>query len=489
MKTKILQGFFWVAGSNISQSAFRIINLVVLARLLTAEDFGIFTASLFVIGIINIFSQIGVGPSLVQLPDINENHVNTAFSITLCIGFSVGIGVWFSASYIASFYGIPEVESVLKLIVVLFPIRSLSIVSENLLQRRMDFKSLSLIDFGAFVAGTVIISLTMAFLGYGYWALVGGKIFYELIKSAFLFWKQPHSFSLGYQRKEGKELFYFAGGFTLSRIFNYLALNGDYLIVGKFLGASVLGFYNRAYRLMNSVHTIFGKMINTVMYPTFAKVQDERDKSIKSIRVGIELISVFFIPLSLFCFAYASEIVNLVLGEGWEGVIAPFEILSIGMFFRLAYKLLGTFSRGVGLIYNNAFIQFIYALTVILGGWWGTKFGLNGVAWVVLFALGLIYTLFSVLMIRHLKLSLIKFAGWHIRGVFFGAIVLSIPYLYDLFFGVINDWYSLIIGIVLTSFIYVIAWFLNPKFFFGESVHKFLNDDIIKFIMKRKRSI
>src|SRR5262249_14337073 len=154
------------------------------------------------------------------------------------------------APAIADFFQNDQVTSVLRVIIIVFPLSGVTVVAESLIRRHLRFRKLVQIEVIAYAISYGIVGISLALLGFGVWSLVGAYIVEEIIKAIALLVAQPHPKKPQFNIKAAQELFSFGAGMTITNIFNYFAVQGDNLIVGRWLGMAALGLYGRAYNLM-----------------------------------------------------------------------------------------------------------------------------------------------------------------------------------------------------------------------------------------------
>jgi PST family polysaccharide transporter len=183
----------------------------------------------------------------------------------------------------------------------------------------------------------------------------------------------------------------------MARIANYVALNGDDMTVGRFLGPTALGYYGRAYALMSAPAYGFGTVLDAVLFPAMAKVQDDARRLAAAYRRGVALIALLVLLPSVVIVLLAPELIEVVLGPKWMPVVVPFRILGIGMLFRTSYKMSDSITRSTGAVYRRAWRQFAYAGLVLAGAWIGQHWGMTGVAWGTLMALTVNFVLMAEL--------------------------------------------------------------------------------------------
>ncbi len=357
----------WMFSSSGLQAVLRIAFNAVLARLLSPSDFGVVAIATMVTGFAELLVQMGVGPALVQTKEITDDHINTGFTFSILSGFFMAFVFWIINPYIAAFFEMPALTSILNILLWIFPLRMVTKISNSIIQRELLFKKLAGVDVVSYLFGYGLVGITLAYLGYGFTALIWATLMQALIYSALMFYMQPHSLKLNINFKLLKPLLSYGSNFTLANFFSFMALQADFFVVGKLMGSTALGFYNRAYNLMNNSTNIIGTVMNTVLFASFSKLQDDRTRQERSLIKSYNLLFLFFLPISLFVVILAPELVNMLLGSKWTAIILPFQILAGSMVFRIGYKVGSTFAKGMGAAKSNAQIQFIYFLSVVAG--------------------------------------------------------------------------------------------------------------------------
>lgn len=393
-------GLLW---TSLGKGAYGVLQLVVigiLARHVSPADFGVVSAALIVIALSGIVSQLGMGPALVQRPDLERRHIDTAFTSSVVMDLMLGIAIWLAAPLASSFFRVANVEPVLRSLAWVFPLQGMATVAESLMKRELRFRSLANLDVISYGLGFGVVGISMALLGKGVWALVAAQIAQNVVKTGILlYWQPPRLWNLP-DGRAFRELMGFGAGFTLAKIANQVAAQGDYLVVGRFLGPAPLGYYGRAYNLMSTPASGFGTILDAVLFPAMARVQSDAQRLAGAYRRGIALIALVFLPASAALVLLAPEVVAVLLGARWTPVIAPFQVLAAGMLFRTSSKIADSLTRATGSVYRRAWRQFLYASLVVGGAWVGQHWGITAVAWGVLFAITV-----NFLLMAHLSLS------------------------------------------------------------------------------------
>lgn len=430
---RTLDGLVWIFSSSSLQSALKIVVTAILARLLVPSEFGLMSAALVVIGFATMTSKLGVGQAIVQLPEIGQHHIRSGFTFSVGVGLIMTGFLWLTSPWIAALFRMPDLVDIFKIVIWLFPLQAVSSISSNLIQRDLNYRKMAGVHLVSYALGYGIVGITLAYLDFGVYALVWAALGQSLLSAIIYFKLQPHSIRPQFDWSALKELLFVGSGFTLGSVLNYMARKGDDFVVGRWLGEHGLGIYSRAYALMNASNSLVGNVINKVFFPAFSKIQDDTERLARAYRRSMSLVSFFMLPAGVACIILAPEIVLVLLGEQWTEVILPFQILAAGMVLRLGYKMAGTLVRGCGAVYRLAWIQAAYALAAVGGGWIGHHWGVPGVAWSTLVALGIQFLLLNWLCLQLTDLRWSQLFGEFLpalRPTFMaGGLVLAIAHL------------------------------------------------------------
>lgn len=460
----------WVAAGTLGRAVLQIAVMAGLARMVTPAEFGVVSAAQLVVSFLSILSQIGVGPALVQRGQLSDAHIRTAFTFSMLLGTVLAGAVVASVDSIGHLLRIDGLAGVLRALSLVLLIGSTSVVAESLLQRELQFKTISRITIGSYAAGYAVVGLGSAFMGAGVWALVYASVTQTAVLASSALMLKSHAMMPLFEWKSFRELIYFGGGFTVAKVFNQFALQGDNFVVGRWLGAEALGVYGRAYQLMAMPASLFGQMLDSVLFPTLAKVQQDRQRLAAAYRRSVSLGWTVMFPFSV-CFAIlAPELVTLALGSGWSAVIAPLKLFAVGAALRTGYRASDALARATGAVYVRAWRQGLYAVAVVGGAYLGKSHGIVGVSISVLIALTINYLAMAHLSLRITGLSWIELLKAKVPGTALGAVVLFVT------IGVkslLNQYAMTGVGVLLVSAMASIAGVLLacrylPRSFIGE---------------------
>jgi O-antigen/teichoic acid export membrane protein/thymidylate kinase len=415
--SRTVTGFMWIGGSFGVQAVAQFAVLALLARFLSATEFGLVSAALVVVGFVRILTDAIVGPALTQRRVLTPAHEQTAFLLTTAIGLVASVLLWTAADAVAAAFSMPALAPVVRGLAPMLLLDSLSTVPIALLQRDHAFRRLAKIEGLSFLLGFAVPGCVLAIAGAGVWALVAAELGYVGLRSLVAVAARPHAKGLRASAAAAGDILRYGGGHTLGRVFNYSALQGDYVVVGRWLSADALGIYGRAYQLAVKPGMYLGQALDKVLFPVMASLQHDRERLTEAFRRTVSLAASLSAPFAVVGVVLAPEVVRVVLGPGWDEVIAPFRVLVAGLVARTGYKPCDSLARATGVVYRRAWRQVIYAVLVVTGALLGVRWGLSAVAGFVLLAIVVNYLLMADLGLRVLGMSRWLFVRAHARGL------------------------------------------------------------------------
>jgi len=328
LEGRTLKSLKWSGIGQVVKQLMYFMIYIVLARLLTPQDFGIIGMVMVFTGFVQIFSELGLGAALVQKLDLDERHLSSVFWVNLGTGVLLTGVIATSAPLIAAFYGNPVLRPITMVIALNFFIGSFKVVQNALLQKKMDFQKLACVEIiGAFIAGFVAIS--MALMGFGVWSLVVQSLLFTLVSVVMIWIFSSWRPVFCWDAKAVKELVGFSSNLLGFNVLNYWVRNFDNLLVGKFIGPWALGIYTRAYGLMLLPVSQISAVISRVMFPALSSIQEEVERVKKVYLRSTRIIALFSFPLMVGLFVLAEPFIIAVLGEKWRQVVPVLQILCI----------------------------------------------------------------------------------------------------------------------------------------------------------------
>jgi O-antigen/teichoic acid export membrane protein len=428
---RALDAMFWTFGGTGVQAVIQLLVLMALGRLLTPAEFGIMGAAVIVIALSQIVSQVGVGPAIIQRRQLDTSHIRTAFTISGLLGLVLGAAVWLSAPALAAFFRIPAVEPVFRAVALLFPLDSLNTVGKSLLTRQLRFRLFVALDVGSYILGYACVGVLLAWLGYGVWALVAANLSQVTLRTLAMYVATRHPVRPSLNLRASRDLLSFGFGHSLGQVGIVLSQQGDNLVVGRWLGPEALGFYGRAYNLMVMPATAFGKIVNRVLFPVMAQVQDEPHRLGGGYERAIAIVALVSLPVSACLWIVAPEFILVILGPAWGEVVLPFRLFTISLLFRMSSKISDACTKAAGAVYVRALLQGGYAVMVVVGALIGQRWGVGGVAVAVSIAMCVNWLAMAALSKSVTDVSWSRFARAHLPGALFalvtgGTVALSV---------------------------------------------------------------
>ncbi|KPJ66660.1 MAG: hypothetical protein AMJ43_07455 [Coxiella sp. DG_40] len=354
-------------------------STVVLARLLTPQDFGLIAMVAAVTNFAMMFKDIGLSMATVQKPDINHTQVSTLFWINVATGMVIAACLVALAPAVASFYGNARLTPVTMALAGTFVFGGLTVQHQALLSRHMRFFSLSLISIIAMAIG-VAAAIVAGILGAGYWSLV---IMYLVIAAgtALGTWiAVPWRPCLPRNRTGVREMLGFGGNVTAFNFVNYFARNMDNILIGKFCGAGALGLYSKAYGLLMLPISQIRRPLTSVAVPALSRIQDDPKRYTSYYSKLVLVLSFVSMPLTVFLAVCSRSIIHLLLGDQWLEASGIFQILAITAFIQPTWSTVGLVLLSLG--QSRRYLRFglINSLGVVTSFAVGIRWGAMGVA-------------------------------------------------------------------------------------------------------------
>ena len=421
--TRTLTGALWTSAGEGAGFVLHWAVFVVMARLLSAEDFGIFALALVVVGLGRLFGEIGLGPSIIQRSALQEDHIRTAFTISVLLSLAVGALVVLSAPVAASLLGSDELVPVIRVLAILFVLRGIGLTAGSLLQRDLRFPALARADLISYFVGYGCIGTGLAFAGLGYWALVWAAITQTLLENVQYFLLRDHPRRPMLRVQPLRDLLSYGAGASVGRFGNYLALKADYIVAGRLLGVGPLGIYSRAYGLMSLPIGIYQSVAGKALFSAIAKVQHEPLRLATAHRRAASATGLLLLPSGVVLSVLAPEVVSVVLGGKWIEVVRPFQFMALGLFFRSGYNVGAAVSKGAGEVHRLAIRQWIYPVLVVLAAWIGATRGVTGIAAAVLLAIVVHFLMVTQLSLRCSSLSWRDFLAAHVPALILTVVI------------------------------------------------------------------
>ena len=248
-KMDVYSGVRWSAVAKYGTQAVDVVTSIIVARIVAPEAYGLLGMAIIITGFLMVFQSLGFGSALIQRKEINDTLTSSLFFVSLAVCLGLAAGLVAVAPLCSWVYDDDRVGPIVAVSSLMFVFSSLSLIPSSLLTRRLAFQRLAWVDISV-SAVRAVSAISLALAGWGVWALVWSSIAGSAVHALFLYmacdWRPRWLFSWS----EVRGVFGFGANLTGCSIFNYFARNADNFIIGAFLGATPLGYYSLAYRIL-----------------------------------------------------------------------------------------------------------------------------------------------------------------------------------------------------------------------------------------------
>ena len=352
---------------------------IVLARLLSPQDFGLLGMVVVVTGFLALFRDAGLGMATIQRLEVTHQQTSTLFWINVAVGSILAILCAALAPALVAFYHEPRLYWVAVVSGVTFMFNGLAAQHSALLQRGMRFVTQAKIDVLSLAVGSGT-GVVMALLGCRYWSLVGMAMANSVVAAAALWLAVPWVPGPPRRRSGVRSMLHFGGLATCNGFVVYLAWNAEKLLLGRFWGADALGLYGRAFQLVTLPVQQLNTAVTGVAFPALSRIQHDTKRLARSFLRGFSLLISATIPITITCALFAEEIVRVVLGAKWMEAAPIFRLLApVAVVFAVANPM-SWLVLSAGRIGRALSISTATTPLVILGIVLGLSHGPKGVA-------------------------------------------------------------------------------------------------------------
>lgn len=395
---KVLKGGIWSGTSKVIQQLTSLFVITILAHLLVPEDFGLLAMITVYIAFVSTFTNLGIGAAIVNKPDASQEQISTIFWLNWIFGFFSCLIINLSTPIAVSFYNEPYLSKLVWLLSLDTLIKPFYITHKRLMERDLKFTLIAKIDTICVVCSSIF-CVILALLNFGVYSLIAQSlsltIFYAILVRMFSEWRPHPVFSFS----KIKDMVLYGLKCKGALTANYFERNIDYLILGKILSTSTLGYYAFAYNIMYFPVKRISYVFTELLFPTFSSIKKDHNKIIKGYLKSIQLIALISFPLMAYIAIFSDNIIPTVFGEKWKPVTDFLPILAgAGAFLsihHLSVWIFPSIEKENIFLYTNFFKLIITASAILIGSIWN----LTGVAW------GLLIVNFIVLIINQLILK------------------------------------------------------------------------------------
>lgn len=330
LKVKTQKGLVWSFIERFATQGVQFLFGIILARLLSPEDYGTIAMPLVFLAIAQCIIDSGFSTALIRKPDLTEDDLSTAFYFNIGVGVVCYLLLFFSSPLIAEFYNTPILADLLKVTALATLFNPLCAVQQAILTRKIDFKTQAVVSLsGALVSGFA--GLTMAYNGFGVWSLVCQQVGGYAIRTILLWLLGRWTPKRRWSWKSFHYLWGFGSKMLGSGLLDTIYTNIYPIVIGKFFSANDLGNYTRAQQFATLPSSNVTGVLQRVTFPVLSKIQNEDERLARNYRKILKLSAFLIFPMMLMLSAIADPLVRVILTDKWKGCIILLQIVCFSM--------------------------------------------------------------------------------------------------------------------------------------------------------------
>lgn len=450
---KIVSGMIWRFGEKITAQLVSFAVSIVLARLLMPDDYGIVAIVNVFIAIAEIFVTSGFGTSLIQKKDADDIDFSSVFWCNLIFSIMLYMALFFFASNIANFYNMPLIAPVLRVFGLRLPIAAINSIQNAYVSRNMDFKKF----FWATLIGTIVsaaLGITMAYMGFGVWALIAQYLSNSIIDTIVLFiiikWRPLFVFSAERVKPLISYGWKILATDLIGTIFNQL----NSFIIGKKYSSIDLAYYTQGKKMPDLINSNIGSTLSAVLFPAMSMSGDK--EQIKKIRrKSLKIMEYIMFPMMFGLGAVADNIIILLMTDKWIEAVPYVRITCLAAIFGVLGTTLIQEVKAIGRSDVTLKMELIKKPIVLVIAIVAMKLGVKAIAWTLVINEIVIF-MFNVYPVK-------KYIGFDVKTYLkdavppfiMSAVMAMIVYMIGLLIN--NHLVCLVIQVIVGGLIYIIS--------------------------------
>ncbi|MBN1694059.1 lipopolysaccharide biosynthesis protein [candidate division WOR-3 bacterium] len=463
LKNKVVKGAFWVFTSQIATQLLAFAKNIIIARVLSPNDFGLFGVALIALSLFDVSFRTGFNAALIQKKENIEEYLDTAFVINIIRGFILFVLLLFSAPVISIFFKNEAVIPVIRVISFNFLINGFVNPGTVYFVKELNFKKQFYWDASKIITDVVVV-ISIVFLLRNVWVLVVSSISSYLVRMVVSYFINSFRPKFRFKKEYALDLFKFGKWVLFSNVLVYLITQGDSAFVGRTLEISILGLYKMAYTFSNIPTTQISNVIAKVSYPAYSKIQDNIQRLRDAYLRILQITTLLSIPFTGFIFILAPDFTRLFLGAKWMPMVPAMQILVFAGLIRSIAATTGVLFYAVGKPKIDTVWQIIrLCVLAILIYPFTIKWGISGTSIAVFLSIFISNIGFSLMAIKIAECTVKKFLATMIPPLVSGIISVLIVFGLKNFIG--EEIRDFIVVAFVGVLIYIFITFLAGKYF------------------------
>ena len=376
----LAMNFSWSFIEKLLSQGASILISIILARLLSPEDYGVLTIVNVFIVLLNVFVTSGMGVALVQDQNVDDVTICTDFYLSILVGVLLYIVLYFSAPIIAVYYAMPQLTSVIRVLGLKIPVSSIYSIQHATLTKNMEFQKL-VVPTVLSTIGSGVLGIVTAYAGWGVWALVTQALMSQILIVCFLAvviqWKPKLQFSI----EKAKQHFYFSSRVVAATLINTFVGQLYTLTIGKTYSGTDAAYYNNGIMYPQKIIGIIESSVNSVAFPAIANVKDSCDHVKEIMKNTIQHISFIIVPMMIGMALCGEHIIRVFLTEKWLPSVPYLQIVCLTFVFMpmngINYEAVKAIGKGDLFLH----IQLIKTIINVSALFIALPYGMLAIAW------------------------------------------------------------------------------------------------------------
>lgn len=369
----------WVALSQFARIVSQLANIFLLARILNPSDYGLMAMATVVTNLALVLRDQGTSTALIQSKTLTHQTINTVYWLNVLIGMIIWLVMTIASPLIADYFKHNELRQILCLLAFIFPISSISISHQALLERASKFKQLAFVELSASILA-MLIAIIAALQGCGVYSLVLQAILVSVLTTIQIYWISDWKPNGKPSFLAFKNIFPFTGHMTVFQLITYFFRNADGMVVGRILGAVSLGIYSMAYRVMLLPVQNITWAASRALLPVMSQQQDNQQEMRKLYLQTLGFISFLTAPLMAGIFSIREVFVAVAFGMKWEAISSLLAWLTLVGYLQSISSTAGTVFMAQGKSRLLMWVALCNAGIHVVAFVLGTQWGVTGVA-------------------------------------------------------------------------------------------------------------
>jgi len=373
LKAKTIRGGAARMMAQIANFVFRIGSVMIMARLLLPEDFGLVGMVTAFTGVLNLFRDFGLSTATVQREEVTDQQLSTLFWINTLVGAVLAACALLFAPIVVRIYHEPRLLPITMVLSLGFLFNALGVQHTAILQRQLRFTALAVVNVASLIVSTLI-AIVMAHLGFGYWALVAQTVTLPLSTTVGVFIAAGWFPGRVHYGDEIRSMMKFGGTLTLNGLVVYIGYNMDKVLLGRYWGAEDLGLYGRAYQLISIPTDNLNQSVGEVAFSALSRVQNDRPRLRNYFLKGYSLVLGMTIPITIMCAVFANDLIAVLLGPKWGSAVPIFRLLAPTILIFAMINPLAWLMFALGMVKRSLQVALVLAPVVMCGYFAGLRY-------------------------------------------------------------------------------------------------------------------